>query len=306
MQICMYIRNYRSFCTSDLDIPLDGCQTGWISIRAVPHWMRHHLDEKARAGVCVEETFSTDPYIVLISVLNTKSGKHEPIPDQLCISLLLFRVVSCQCMLLVLHLILLLRVFALYSQSLLIGVFLLVLIIMGFAGPTVSIVLRFTGTKYKYDGLCHPVLIAEDRSADRWQNRILILVGGELATQLTLHGLAWKRTIWDFRTLTLFRPALLPVLNRDGLKVFAGILVAMISIGVGVFKRGTPVVFIFPLLMTFISAAGTRTILNLQALSISDEAPPSLSKSSNQVELTTIEDLTTWEAPWDTSTLLDE
>ncbi|KIK58670.1 hypothetical protein GYMLUDRAFT_694703 [Collybiopsis luxurians FD-317 M1] len=74
--------------------------------------------------------------IVLISVMSAKTGRHEPIPELLCISLLLFRIVSCQCMLLVLHLVLMLRVFALYNQSLLVGVSLLVLIIMGFVGPT--------------------------------------------------------------------------------------------------------------------------------------------------------------------------
>ncbi|KIK59255.1 hypothetical protein GYMLUDRAFT_245330 [Collybiopsis luxurians FD-317 M1] len=209
---------------------------------------------------------------------------------------------------------------------------------MGFLGSTVSMVLRFTGAKFKFGELCLHAMF----SANRWQNPILILVCGELAIQLILHGLTWKRTIWDFRTLTLFRPTLLPLLNRDGLKVFAGILgiapplasfvqfpevtlpvVAMISIGVGVFRRGTAVVFIFPLLITFISASvrkifaflsspllsepkSARTILHLQALSTSDEAPASSSKSSNEVELTTIQDLTTWEVPWDTSTLLHE
>ncbi|KIK63288.1 hypothetical protein GYMLUDRAFT_40993 [Collybiopsis luxurians FD-317 M1] len=79
----------------------------------------------------------------------------------------------------------------------------------------------------------------------------------------------------------------------------------MVAICVGVLKRGTSLgfVFVFPLLITLISASGTRTILNLQALSV-DVA--SSSKSSDQIELTTIEDLTTWEAPWDTSTLLNE
>ncbi|KIK64616.1 hypothetical protein GYMLUDRAFT_240589 [Collybiopsis luxurians FD-317 M1] len=227
--------------------------------------------------------------IVLTSVITAKTGEHKQMSEHLCMSLIIFRLASGQSMLLILHFISMLRVFALYNQSILVGVFLLVLIVVGSAGPTVNMLRGFTGAKIESPGYCfHKTSLTA-----RTRYSVLILICGELVIQLILHGLAWKRTIWEFRRLTLFRPTLISVLNRDGLKMFAGILVAIIAITVAAFKRGTAAVFIFPLFITFVSASGTRTILNLQALS--NEAAPSSPKSTNQVELTGVEDLTSWE-----------
>ncbi|KIK59253.1 hypothetical protein GYMLUDRAFT_675014 [Collybiopsis luxurians FD-317 M1] len=110
--------------------------------------------------------------IALTSVLTTKIGEPKQSPEHLCMSLIFFRLVSCQSMLLVLHLILMLRVFALYNQSLPVGVFLLVLIVVGFVGSTVVMVRRFTRAKIKFSGLCSPKMFL----VDRWQNPILVLV----------------------------------------------------------------------------------------------------------------------------------
>ncbi|KIK64611.1 hypothetical protein GYMLUDRAFT_240585 [Collybiopsis luxurians FD-317 M1] len=211
------------------------------------------------------------------------------------------------------------QVFALYNQSILVGTFLVILIVVGFAGPTVVLGWAFAQAKIEFSGFCSQKISLTPQS--RYSS--LIFTCGVLAIHLVLHGLAWKRTIWDFRLITLFRPTMISVLNRDGLKMFAGtlgitlfliaslvqplmvipVLVATIAIVVAVFKRGVAIVFIFPLLITCVSVSGTRTILNLQALS--DEAGSS-PKSRNQVELTGIEDLTAWEAPWDTSTSRNE
>ncbi|KIK62671.1 hypothetical protein GYMLUDRAFT_242318 [Collybiopsis luxurians FD-317 M1] len=257
--------------------------------------------------------------IILASVIIAGTGESKQTPEHLCLSLVIFRLVSLQSMLLILHLILMLRVFALYNQSLPVGIFLLVLAVVGCAGLTASMVRAFIRIKIKFTGFCVPNLTMTVRR----KNPILYLVFGEIVIQLILLGLAWKRTIWDFRHITFFRPALISVLNRDGLKIFAGIsgisvsschfsylrrltqpLVALVAIGVAVLKRGgTPAVFIFPILISFISVSGTRTILNLQALS--HEAPSTSSPGSSKgVEFTSI-NLTRWEEPWSTSTFLE-
>jgi hypothetical protein len=124
---------------------------------------------------------------------------------------------------------------------------------------------------------------------------------GELIIQFILHGLAWKRTLWDLRSTLPSQPALLSVLNRDSLRVFMGISVAMTAIAIAVTTQGQPGLFIFPLFISFLSAASTRTILNLQTLHAANDTEAASSRLK-ALELTEIDDLATW----DTSTFLDE
>ncbi|KIK62670.1 hypothetical protein GYMLUDRAFT_41586 [Collybiopsis luxurians FD-317 M1] len=239
--------------------------------------------------------------IALASFMTPRIDELKQNPGHLCLSMVIFRLVSCQSMLLILHLILMLRVFALYNQSLPVGIFLLILIVVGFAGLTVGMVRGFTRAKIKFTAFCSPKISV----ANRWKNPILYLACGEIVIQLILLGLAWKRIFWDFRRIKSFRPALISVLNRDGLRTFAGIAVALVAISVAVSKRGgTPAVFIFPLLITFISISGTRTILNLQALSHEATLSRSTPEPNREMELTTV-NLTRWEEPWSTTTFLD-
>ncbi|KIK59254.1 hypothetical protein GYMLUDRAFT_245329 [Collybiopsis luxurians FD-317 M1] len=235
--------------------------------------------------------FSTD--VALASIMTAKYQRPKRTPEHLCMPFLVFHVISGQSMLFVLHLILTLRVYALYNKSRTVGVFLLTLLVGGFAGSTVSVVRGCLHATIKSVGPC---------LHSRPERPLLILLCGELLIQLILHGLTWKRTIWDFRRFTLLPSALLSVLNRDGLKIFTGTSVAIIA--TAILKRGTLIAFVFPFLISFVSASGTRAILHLQILSASNQATPSLLKSSKEVELTTI-DFTTWEAPWSTSTFLD-
>ncbi|KAE9397611.1 hypothetical protein BT96DRAFT_921302 [Gymnopus androsaceus JB14] len=79
----------------------------------------------------------------------------------------------------------------------------------------------------------------------------------------------------------------------DGLKVFAAISFGVISIGVSAGKRVIPVVLVYPLFISLVSAAGCRTILNLQTLNVTTRETPSFERN---IEFTSINDISTWDA----------
>ncbi|KAJ3896805.1 hypothetical protein GG344DRAFT_60973 [Lentinula edodes] len=154
----------------------------------------------------------------------------------------------------------------------------------------------------KFGRYCIPKISLREQSIG---NPTLVFIYGELLVQLVIHGLAWKRTIWDLRQYYSYPPpALLSVLNRDSLKVFMGISVAMAAVGVATLKIFFPVTFIFPLFISLVSALvqGCRTILNLQRLDALTE--PGTSEPHKEPELTTIDNssMTNWDAAWDSST----
>ncbi|KIK67272.1 hypothetical protein GYMLUDRAFT_861995 [Collybiopsis luxurians FD-317 M1] len=235
-------------------------------------------------------------FIALSSVMTAKYSHIQHIPEDICMSSQIFQTISCYSMLLLLQLILMLRVFALYERSLWISVFLLILLIGRLLWSAVVILYtfgNFADRNLKFSGPCVPHVVLDERPM---RSPVVIFISGELFVQIFLHGLAWKRTIWDLRRFSFSRPALISVLNRDSLKVFIGIVVAMIAISVAAVKRGIPALFIFPQFISLISILGTRTILNLQTLySETDEAAPSSEKSQG-IEFTTIHESAVWDA----------
>ncbi|KAF5350831.1 hypothetical protein D9757_013535 [Collybiopsis confluens] len=241
-------------------------------------------------------SFSAD---VILAVLISR------VPEQasydLCMSTVLFRATSCQTMLLVLHLILMLRVFALYNQSLSVGAFLSALIVTGFVGSTGGVIHGFLHANIEFEGRCVPRF-----SKGRRENPMVILavVRSAHSPRIDLETHCDRSS--SIKRASPFQPQLFSVLNADALKVFAGIFVGLVAIGVFIYTKGLgtqPALFVFPLLITFISVSGTRTILNLQTLSAFPyEATTS---SRKEMELTTVGDMTDWDAPWDTSTFVN-
>ncbi|KIK66313.1 hypothetical protein GYMLUDRAFT_38135 [Collybiopsis luxurians FD-317 M1] len=236
------------------------------------------------------------------SIMTARFSATEQPSEYFCTSMLAFQSVSSQSMLLVLHFILMLRVVALYNRS--IGALLLILLIGRFAGVTASVLhgLIKYPTILNFSGPClnelapgtHPII-----------NPFLLFIYGEFLTQIILHGMVWKRIIWDpdFRVLSSPRPALVSVLNRDGLTISMGMIVAMVAMTVSAVKKGMGVVFVFPLWITFLSISGTRIILNFQKLRPSEALASS--KISQHTELTTITDASISGSPWDATTFLD-
>ncbi|KAF9066153.1 hypothetical protein BDP27DRAFT_1331044 [Rhodocollybia butyracea] len=210
----------------------------------------------------------------------------EQVPAEVyCMRITIFRYFACYSMMMLLELALMLRVFALYERSRAIGVFLLFLLISRIAGAVYSMQRAVQFGKITFIGHCLPAF-----TFNHAMNPILVLIYGELAIQLLILALVMKRTIWDLRQ---YSHSLFSVLNRDGLIVFGAMGVAMIAIGVGTVKKGDGNAFIFPLFISFVSAAGCHTILNLQKLG----SDANLSEQKKDLELTTFDvmDLTAWD-----------
>ncbi|KAE9396452.1 hypothetical protein BT96DRAFT_996708 [Gymnopus androsaceus JB14] len=132
-------------------------------------------------------------------------------------------------------------------------------------------------------------------------NPVVVFIIGEIVVHLVIHGLAWKRTFWDLRPYTFARPPLFSVLNRDSLKVFAAISVAMLSIGVSAGRSGLPVVFVYPFFISLVSSSGCRTILNLQTLDSMTTCEAPSSEQNKELAFTSINDTSTW----DTTTMFE-
>ncbi|KAF9071907.1 hypothetical protein BDP27DRAFT_1418719 [Rhodocollybia butyracea] len=209
-----------------------------------------------------------------------------------CITIMIFRSLSSYSMLLLLELVLMLRVFALYDRSRAIGIFLLFLLALRISTSTYTVQdhIRFP-KKMKLTRNCMTKLDFKDP-----RDPVFVFIYGELAVHMAILGLAMKRTIWDLRQ---YSHSLFPILNRDGLKVFGAIGVAMIAVAVGSVKTGVPSIFIYPIFIAIVSAAGCHTILNLQKVKLAS-ADANSSEPKKDIELTTIENGST--SIWDTRT----
>ncbi|KIK57598.1 hypothetical protein GYMLUDRAFT_753715 [Collybiopsis luxurians FD-317 M1] len=219
--------------------------------------------------------------ITFSRLMTAKFSVNKQDPEYFCMSLLAFQNMSSQSMLLILHFILILRVFALYKRSLLIGVPLSLLVIGRFsAGLLYGLTrpppfLRFSG----------PCLDEKALSTSPVRNPFLLSIHGEFLIQFILYGLVWKRIVWDLRIFSFYRPSLLSVLKGNSLNVFMGITVAMIAMSVSAVKKGMAGVFVFPLWITFLSIAGTRLILSIQIYP-SEETPSELAQTTELITVT--------------------
>ncbi|KAF9070590.1 hypothetical protein BDP27DRAFT_1446891 [Rhodocollybia butyracea] len=207
-----------------------------------------------------------------------------------CMRILISRYFASYCMVVLLELALMLRVFALYDRSRVIGVFLLFLMVSRIAGAvyhTMQRVLRLEAMDINFNSHCIPALTFNHGSS----NPVMVFVCAELTIQLVILALVLKRTVWDLRQ---YSHLLFSVLKRDGLIIFGAMGVAMIAIGVGEAKKGTATLFVFPLFISLISTVGCHAILNLQKLG---SAGADATEEKKEPELTTFNTmhLTTWD-----------
>ncbi|KAF9068416.1 hypothetical protein BDP27DRAFT_1421950 [Rhodocollybia butyracea] len=220
----------------------------------------------------------------------------EQISEHRCRIMMIFRLLAFSTMLMLLELVLILRVYALYDRSWAVGVSLLLLLMSRITSSAYSVhdhLLR-SPEKIKFIGHCVPSVNFDDGRNVVW---VLSFVTSVIII------LALKRTVWDFRQ---YSHSLFSVLNKDGLKVFSVIFVAVVATTLTSIKKGVNLYFfIFPLFISIISAAGCHTILNLQRLeSELADADGNSSEHKRDIELTTISnvDIATWDAPWDART----
>ncbi|KAE9399599.1 hypothetical protein BT96DRAFT_684574 [Gymnopus androsaceus JB14] len=232
--------------------------------------------------------------IVLTSIWTARFRGHQRPAEDVCMTWQIFQAASCYTMLLILQLILSIRVFALYEQSLKVGAFLSMVLTGKMAG---SIYITWNGLMDQQFTFTENCILNYAVADHPIGNPVVLFMIGEIVVHLVIHGLAWKRTYWDLRRNTFEQPPLVSVLNRDNLKVFAAISVAMISIGVAAGRNAVPVMFIYPVFISLVSTAGCRAILNLQNLDMTTGEGP-LSEQ-NKEEFTTINDI------WDIKSRLE-
>ncbi|KAF9062455.1 hypothetical protein BDP27DRAFT_1406233 [Rhodocollybia butyracea] len=235
-------------------------------------------------------------HIINAVLSNTWLDSAEKISKEHCKSFLILQILAFSGMLVLLELILILRVFALYDRSWAIGIFLSLLFVFRNASSAYSIH-DHVPAKIAFTSYCAPVVNFRDAC-----NPVLVLLCGEFTVQLAIITLAMKRTVWDFR---LYSHSVFSALNRDALRVFGAIVVAIVATAATSAKKGVSYFFIFPLFTALVSSAGCHTILNLQKLQMElAGANENSSERKKDIELTTIGDvnLATWDAPWDART----
>ncbi|KAF9062454.1 hypothetical protein BDP27DRAFT_1451752 [Rhodocollybia butyracea] len=236
-------------------------------------------------------------HIINVVLSNAWIDSAEKVSGEHCKSFLILQALAFSGMLVLLELILILRVFALYDRSRTIGIFLSLLFVFRNASSAYSIY-DHVSAKIAFSNHCIPVVNLKDAC-----NPVLVIIYGEFSIQLAIITLAMKRTVWDFR---LYSHSVFSALNRDGLRVFGAIVVAMAATAATSVKKGaTPYFFVFPLFTALVSSVGCHTILNLQKLQLElAGANGNSSEQKKDIELTTIGDvnLATWDAPWDART----
>ncbi|KAF9058916.1 hypothetical protein BDP27DRAFT_1453625 [Rhodocollybia butyracea] len=227
----------------------------------------------------------------------------EGVPEEHnCNVIMIFRIITGSIMILLLDMILMLRVFALYNRSRLIGILLLFSLALRI-GLTTYTTRNHQPEKIMFNSYCVAKYTFRNTPGRGTLNPVLLYMSVRI--KLGIIALAMKRTLWDFRRYSY---SLFSVLNRDGLIVFCTIGVTMAGLGVASLVKkgaGAATVLVFPSVITLVSAAGCHTILNLQKLELANAGANSTSqKSLEDRELTAIEDvpITAWDSPWDTNT----
>ncbi|KAF9066402.1 hypothetical protein BDP27DRAFT_1019814 [Rhodocollybia butyracea] len=176
----------------------------------------------------------------------------EGVPEEHhCNIVMIFRIITGSIMLLLLDMILMLRVFALYNRSRLIGILLLFSLALRI-GLTTYTSRNHLPEKITFNSYCIAKFTFKNTS--NGLNPVLWEICGEFGLQLGIIALAMKRTVWDFRRYSY---SLFSVLNRDGLIVFCTIGVTMVGLGVASVKKGAggATVLVFPSVITLVSAA---------------------------------------------------
>ncbi|KAF9068421.1 hypothetical protein BDP27DRAFT_1327319 [Rhodocollybia butyracea] len=189
-------------------------------------------------------------HVINIVLASTGLDNAEQVPEQYCRIMMVFRILTFSTMLALLELILITRVYALYNRSRAIGTFLVLLLVLRIASTAYSVYDHVLRLPEKIEYTSHCVATVNFKNA---RNLLWVIPCGILIVQVAIITLAMKRTMWDFRQYSY---SLFSVLNKDGLKVFGAIVVAVVATVVTLAKKGgTLYFFIFPLLIAMISAA---------------------------------------------------
>ncbi|KAF9262366.1 hypothetical protein L218DRAFT_400375 [Marasmius fiardii PR-910] len=211
--------------------------------------------------------------------------KYTAIPANICHMHLVFKSVVSHFGLLILDIILMLRVYALYSKSQEIALFIgLALLTKLTSGVWISVRLKEIATSSIYfNYVCiAPIPLHEEPG-------VALFVFGEMA----IHGALCWLTLTKTCSLLDFWPRaqnIATVLNRDALSVFLAIFALFTAVIISTYRRGLAVLFVYPVFISIMSCGGCRLILHLFRFG----GQETLSDSENVV-LTSVDATGTWD-----------
>ncbi|KAI3618115.1 hypothetical protein WG66_005559 [Moniliophthora roreri] len=211
--------------------------------------------------------------------------RYITIPQHSCANYLVFKTSGAQCLAGILHIILILRVYALYNKSLVITLSLILLFSLRFSATIWTVVWNWEAYTAYLKHLCFTTESVNPGP------ELTILIVAETLFQIIIHTLTMKKT-WMLPGTWSKTPTLTSVLTRDSFYVFIAMFGVMTAVAVGSYGKGPAALFIHPLLVFVVSCAGTRVILRLQRFG--NEESPANSQGQQDTFSTVAWDLRTF------------
>ncbi|KAI3618095.1 hypothetical protein WG66_005562 [Moniliophthora roreri] len=178
--------------------------------------------------------------------------RYITLPQRSCTSHLFLRTLGVQTLLETLHIILMLRVYALYNKSHIIALILVLLHALRFSVTIWTVVRYWDIYKADFDYICFTTESLELKVG------LAIFILSEVLYQSVIHTLIAKKT-WTLPSTWSKTPTLTSVLTRDGFYVFFAIFVSMVAFAGASYEKGPAPLFIQPLVIFTLSCAiGSR------------------------------------------------
>ncbi|KAI3618114.1 hypothetical protein WG66_005563, partial [Moniliophthora roreri] len=163
--------------------------------------------------------------------------RYITIPQDSCASHLIFKTSGTQGLTVILHVILMLRVYALYNKSLAIILFLTILYALRFSATLWTVVRNWDAYIAYFKHICFTTELVNPRPG------LTLLAVAEILFQIVIHTLTMKKT-WMLPGTWSKTPTLTSVLTRDGFYVFSAVFVVSTAVVAGSFRRGPAALFI--------------------------------------------------------------
>ncbi|KAJ8077499.1 hypothetical protein PM082_001930 [Marasmius tenuissimus] len=189
--------------------------------------------------------------------------KYVAIPAHHCYIHLVYKSVVCWTFVILLQMVLMLRVYALYSRikpmAYFLGLILLARVALG--SWVIGRYRNFAAGSMGFNFIC----LTEARAHS--EPGLAAFLFGEIAFQAIMLVLTMFKTYpWSLKGVFSLAPDLASVLNRDALLVFIAVYGTLTSIIVTSYQRGMGVLFVYPLFVSIVSCVGCHLVLHLQRL----------------------------------------
>ncbi|KAI3610103.1 hypothetical protein WG66_007405 [Moniliophthora roreri] len=179
-------------------------------------------------------------YGVSLSVYWKYQYTTATVPRQFCTRDLAFKIFEHYFLLTILHIVLMLRVYALYNKSFRIILFLALILALRLFATIWTLVKYWDVYAMQFSYICFPT-----ESMDL-KPEMMLYIPAEASFQIIIHMLVSKKT-WTLPSTWSKTPTLTSVVTRDGFYVFVAIFVGMMAvIVVGSYEKGPILLFLHP------------------------------------------------------------